>query len=100
MKIKNYLAFFVLLIIQIIGQKVSSQEIKDDTIYTSKTQLSVLYFPASITVCDYSEESAYTRFEKHVDNSMVSIKAKTKNPEPAILKVSEGKRNHRFYTSL
>ncbi len=81
---------------KIVSIQAQSQEIKDDTVYTSTTQQTTLYFPSSITVCNYGEESAFTRFNKRVENSMVSILAKIKNPEPAILKVTEGKRNHRF----
>lgn len=96
MKTKNYTTFFIAPIMLVISLKALAQEIKDDTIYTSIKQQTTLYFPASITICDYNEESAYTRFSKRIENSMVSIVAKLKAPQPAVLKVSEGKRNHRF----
>jgi hypothetical protein len=96
MKPRNYITLLIFAMLQLTGMHAKSQEIRDDTIYTSTTQQTTLYFPASISVCDYAEETAFNRFNKRVENSMVSILAKTKDPAPTILKVSEGKRNHRF----
>jgi hypothetical protein len=92
---KNFTIVF-LLVFLLHFSAVSGQEIRDDIIYTSLNKQVTLYFPESISECEYSEKSARSRFNKRVENAMVSIIAKTKNPEPAILKVSEGKRNHRF----
>jgi tetratricopeptide (TPR) repeat protein len=74
-----------------------SQEIRDDTIYTTLGDPSFLLFPDKITECEYSDKDGYIQFEKKMFNgNSVRITAKVKNPSQINLKVSEGGRNHLF----
>ena len=52
-----------------------SQEIKDDTIYTSIGAEAFLAFHDKITSCIYSEQSAYAEYtNKRYDDKSVSIR--------------------------
>jgi len=89
---KYFVAVFLLPLI--LCQALFAQEIRKGTIYTSTSQRTILHFPAAVTVCDFSDDAAQSRFYKRVNNSVVSIYAKVDNAAPAVLKISDGKRDY------